>query len=146
MAKIAGIQAENVKRLKLVEYQFDKNGELGKQGKLNNKLLEELNNLGFYQQTPPKSLGREWVEYTFFPVLAKYKIPDLDKMRTLYEHIAIQIAKAGSKNGKLLITGGGAFNTFLIERIKHHSNLEVVIPKLDIINYKEALTFAFLGV
>ncbi|NQU51838.1 MAG: anhydro-N-acetylmuramic acid kinase [Bacteroidetes bacterium] len=127
-------------------FPYDKNGELGRQGKLNKILLEELNNLDYYQQKPPKSLGREWMEETFFPVLEKYNISDLDKMRTLYEHVAIQIAKISSANSNLLITGGGAFNTFLIERIKQQSILNVVIPEPEIVNYKEALIFAFLGV
>lgn len=125
---------------------FDKNGELGRKGNINNNLLEELNNLNYYMQTPPKSLGREWMEETFFPVIEKHNISDSDKMRTLYEHIAIQIAKIYSGDGKLLITGGGAFNTFLIERIKYHSSLEIVIPSKKIIDFKEALIFAFLGV
>jgi anhydro-N-acetylmuramic acid kinase len=127
-------------------FPYDKNGELGRQGKLNNILLEELNSLDYYQQKPPKSLGREWMEDTFFPVLESYKIPDLDKMRTIYEHVAQQIAKICTGRDSLLITGGGAFNTFLIEQIKKHSTLNVVIPKPEIINYKEALIFAFLGV
>ncbi len=126
--------------------QFDKNGEIGKEGNLNNKLLSELNNLDFYKQNPPKSLGREWMEQIFYPILNRYKISDSDKMRTIYEHIAIQIAKVSSGRGKILITGGGAFNSFLIERIKFHSPLEVVIPDQKIVNYKEALIFAFLGV
>jgi anhydro-N-acetylmuramic acid kinase len=119
---------------------------MGKLGEINNGLLNQLNQLDYYQQSPPKSLGREWMEEIFFPVLEKHNISDFDKMRTLYEDIAIQISKLNSKNGKLLITGGGAFNTFLIERIKHHSTLEVIIPEPDIINFKEALVFAFLGV
>ena len=127
-------------------FPFDKNGEIGKEGDLNNELLSELNSLDFYKQNPPKSLGREWMEEIFFPVLNRYKISDSDKMRTLYEHIAMQIAKVNLADGKLFITGGGAFNTFLIERIKHHSTLEVVIPESKIVNYKEALIFAFLGV
>ena len=127
-------------------FPFDKNGEIGKEGNLNNELLSELNSLNFYKQNPPKSLGREWMEEIFFPILNRYKISDSDKMRTLYEHIAIQIAKVSSSDGKLLVTGGGAFNSFLMERIKYHSTLEVVIPESKIVNYKEALIFAFLGV
>lgn len=125
---------------------YDKNGELGKKGKINIELLEKLNKLNYYSQSPPKSLGREWVENEFFPVLDKFNISDADKMRTSYEHIAFQISKIGTENGKLLITGGGAFNTFLIERIKFHTSLKVVIPSKKIIDYKEALIFAFLGV
>ena len=48
-------------------------------------------------------------------------------------------------NGKLLITGGGAFNKFLIERIDALCPCEIVIPSRQIIEYKEALIFAFLG-
>jgi anhydro-N-acetylmuramic acid kinase len=125
---------------------YDKNGDFGRKGELNKALLNELNSLSFYAQEPPKSLGREWMEDVFFPLIRKFDISDFDKMRTIYEHIAIQIANAGASSGKLLITGGGAFNTFLIERIKYHSNLEIVIPDATIINYKEALIFAFLGV
>ena len=125
---------------------FDKNGEIGKHGKLNNELLSELNTLDFYSQNPPKSLGREWMEEIFFPILNKYDISDSDKMRTLYEHIAMQIANTTTSSGKMLVTGGGAFNTFLIKRIKYHSTLEVVIPESKIVDYKEALIFAFLGV
>lgn len=127
-------------------FPYDKNGELGRHGQLNSNLLKELNNLDYYQQKPPKSLGREWMEEIFFPILQKYNISDLDKMRTLYEHVALQIAKISSAKGNLLITGGGAFNIFLIERIKQHSMLNIVIPDPEIINYKEALIFAFLGV
>ena len=125
---------------------YDKDGELGKQGEINNELLNKLNDLKYYKQEPPKSLGRELMEDEFFPIVNSGSISDLDKMRTIYEHIAIQIAKIGTRSGKLLITGGGAFNTFLIERIKHHSSLQIVIPSKKIIDFKEALIFAFLGV
>ncbi len=125
---------------------YDRNGELGKQGKIDNQLLEQLNALKYYAQKPPKSLGREWMENEFFKVLDASTITDSDKMRTTYEHIAIQLSKISDKKGKLLITGGGAFNTFLIERIKFHSSLDVLIPASKIINYKEALIFAFLGI
>ena len=125
---------------------YDKNGELGKQGKIHSELLKELNGLRFYSQNPPKSLGREWIEKEFYPILNSFPISDLDKLRTIYEHISIQISKITSEKGKMLITGGGAFNTFLKDRIKQHSTLEPVIPDAEIINFKEALIFAFLGV
>ena len=125
---------------------FDKDGELGKQGKINIELLNKLNNLKYYKQEAPKSLGREWMENEFFPVINSLSIPDPDKMRTIYEHIAIQISKIGLGSRKLLITGGGAFNMFLIERIKYHSSLQIIIPSKKIIDFKEALIFAFLGV
>lgn len=125
---------------------FDKDGQLGKQGEINTELLHELNKLAYYQIKPPKSLGREWVENKFFPVLNKYDIRDSDKLRTVYEHISIQISKAVSGKGEILLTGGGAFNSFLTERIKAHTSCKIVIPSKEIIDFKEAIIFAFLGV
>lgn len=125
---------------------FDKGGELGRQGKINPELLEKLNQLPFYQSSSPKSLGREWVENNFFPILNKFNISGTDKLRTIYEHIAVQIAIAVSNNGRMLVTGGGTFNSLLIERIKDLTSAEVVIPSKDIIDFKEAIIFAFLGV
>ena len=126
-------------------FTYDKNGELGKRGKIDKELFEALNALSFYGKNPPKSLGREWVENYFFTVLDSFRISEYDKIRTVYEHIAYQISRTGTQ-GKLFITGGGAHNTFLIDRIKYHSALDIVIPDPLIIDFKEALIFAFLGV
>ncbi|MCY1723137.1 anhydro-N-acetylmuramic acid kinase [Prolixibacteraceae bacterium Z1-6] len=125
---------------------YDKNGDLGRHGNINTELLDRLNKIPFYQLTPPKSLGREWVETEFFPVLNQFNISDADKMRTVYEHVAIQITNSISGKGKMLITGGGAFNSFLIERIKALTTTELIIPSKEIIDFKEAIIFAFLGV
>lgn len=135
---------------------FDKNGDLGRAGNINVNLLNELNNLVFYRQNPPKSLGREWVENLFLPVLNSFRISDEDKLRTVYEHIAEQIAGTvsgvekgeggGGGEEKMLVTGGGAFNTFLIELISGKTATELILPENGIINFKEALVFAFLGV
>jgi anhydro-N-acetylmuramic acid kinase len=125
---------------------FDKNGELGRKGKIETKLFDKLNQIGFYQKQPPKSLGREWVEQVFMPLLNNFEIPENDKLRTVYEHVALQITNVISERGKMLVTGGGAFNSFLIERIKSYTNAEIIIPSNDIVNFKEALIFAFLGV
>ena len=135
---------------------FDENGEMGRKGEVNTALLNKLNELPFYSQIPPKSLGREWLEKEFIPQIEKsapfkknhkkYSTLELQNiLRTLYEHIAFQIGKIG-ETGKILITGGGAFNTFLLERIQANTRLEIVIPEKQLINFKEALIFAFLGV
>ncbi|SHJ71968.1 anhydro-N-acetylmuramic acid kinase [Tangfeifania diversioriginum] len=124
---------------------YDENGELGRQGTIDNQLLEKLNQLEFYAQNPPKSLGKEWMDSYFSPVTEESNLSVQDKLRTAYEHIAIQIAKATPATGKVLVTGGGAFNTFLIEQLKTHSSAEIIIPEKQIIDYKEALVFAFLG-
>ncbi len=127
-------------------FTFDKNGELGRQGEINAELLEKLNSLPFYSQASPKSLGREWMESEFLPILDSFSISDSDKLRAAYEHIAFQIGKAAKQRGKMFLTGGGTFNIFLVERIKKYAHAEIIIPSPEIINFKEALIFAFLGV
>ncbi len=128
---------------------YDENGELARQGILNQPLLEALNKLDFYHLPPPKSLGKEWVLSNVHPVLQQFDIPVEDKLRTFVEHIAEQVAFAvGTTDdaSTLLITGGGAFNGFLIERILEKTRLKPILPDPLIINFKEALIFAFLGV
>lgn len=124
---------------------FDKNGELGRPGKVNTELLTKLNNISFYKNNSPKSLGREWIEEIFLPVINSSEISETDKLRTAYEHIAQQIGHS-AQHGKMLVSGGGAFNIFLIERIQHFTNAEIIVPPAEIVNFKEALVFAFLGV
>ena len=129
--------------------ELDRDGIMGRNGKVNQDLLEELNNLKFYKQKPPKSLGREWFEFEFLAVLNKMEIAETDKLRTVYEHIAIQIYNSVIENegNSLFITGGGAHNLFLIELIKKYlRNINIIIPDKKIVDYKEALIFAFLGV
>ncbi len=130
------------------EREYDHNGELAASGFINEALHDDLKNLEFYKQVHPKSLGKEWFDAEFLPIIEKYNIPTEDKLRTVVEHIAIQIGATIKKaeKDKLLITGGGALNQFLISRIKHHCSADVIIPHKIIINYKEALIFAFLGV
>jgi len=127
---------------------FDEDGKTGAKGEVDNILLNQLNNISFYKKSPPKSLGREWVENEFFPIMEKNKISLPDKLCTLYEHIALQIGKtvATSENRrKILLTGGGAHNKYLIKRIIFYSKMEIIIPNKTIIDHKESLIFAFLG-
>jgi anhydro-N-acetylmuramic acid kinase len=128
---------------------YDKDGNLARQGSINENLLTELNNIDFYNHICPKSLGKEWLYNNFFPLINKYNINHKDKLRTLTEHIAIQISKIINlkpSNQKILVTGGGTYNKFLIETIKAKTKNEIVIPANILIDYKEALIFAFLGV
>lgn len=124
---------------------FDDQGKLGRTGVVDESLLHRLNQLEFYAGSPPKSLGREWMESHFFPALFSGGISDRNKLRTVYEHIAIQIARSVPEPGKILVTGGGAFNTFLIERMRDHIHGEVSIPADELVMFKEAIIFAFLG-
>lgn len=127
---------------------YDDKGKISKSGKLNTDLLDELNALDYYKKPFPKSLGFEFVKTTVLPLIEKHNIPTEDKMRTFTEHIALQTAFALPKrNGKMLATGGGTYNDFMLERMQFHlPELEIIIPDKKTIEFKEALIFALLGV
>lgn len=123
---------------------FDNEGNLAMQGKIITKLFSKLNSLSYYNNNSPKSLSREWVEKNIDPlILERYNHKDV--LHTLCEHMGKQIGQY-LKEGKTLVTGGGAFNKYLIERLKNYSNSQIVLPNKKIINFKEAMIFAFLGV
>lgn len=128
---------------------FDRDGLIARRGSVCKDLLDALNNLPFYKLTGPKSLGREWVETEVYPLIESYNLSLDDRLCTYYEHAAYQIARIVEQYPKadasMLITGGGAFNVYLIERIAALSHCRVVIPDKQIIEYKEALIFALLG-
>jgi len=123
---------------------YDDEGKLAQTGKINAELLNKLNNLPFYTDQKPKSLGWEFVTETIIPLIDNFSLNIPDILATYVEHSAVQI---GNKinGGKMIITGGGAFNKYMIERIEKHSNVEVIIPDNTTIDFKEALIFALLG-
>jgi anhydro-N-acetylmuramic acid kinase len=125
---------------------FDESGKLAASGKVDEDLLKRLNSISFYNEKPPKSLGLEWVQSIIFPLLEAAEVSSEDILRTFTEHIAIQLANQFSKNASVLITGGGVYNSFLIERLKDLTSIEVIIPSPGIVEYKEALIFGLLGV
>ncbi|WP_411768706.1 anhydro-N-acetylmuramic acid kinase [Winogradskyella sp. A3E31] len=130
-----------------LEVEYDKGGRIAKRGSIDESLLSELNALNYYSLEPPKSLGLEWVEEHVFSVLKNYNLAIEDKLRTFVEHIALQISKViSTEHKKVLVTGGGAYNDFLISRITHHSKSEICIPDSSLVEFKEALIFAFLGI
>ena len=93
----------------------------------------------------PKSLGREWVESQVLPLIDSYAISMEDKLSTFCEHVAMQIARH-IKGGKVLLTGGGALNLYLVERMQANApQCKYVVPDRQTVNFKEALIFAFLG-
>jgi len=127
--------------------EFDKDGAIASSGNVNTSLLEQLNNLDFYQQKTPKSLGLEWLQSHFFPILDSSQLSLEDKMCTITEHIAIQLSNVIQplEGNEVLVTGGGAKNGYLIERLKSHTTKKITIPDTQTIDYKEAIIFAFLG-
>ncbi|SFA84155.1 anhydro-N-acetylmuramic acid kinase [Flavobacterium swingsii] len=129
-------------------FDYDDKGKISRSGNVSEVLLSELNELDFYKKSYPKSLGFEFVKTILLPIIEKYQIPIEDKLRTFTEHIAMQIALAlPKKTGSLFITGGGAYNDFLIEKTQFFlPEMRIVIPDTKTIEFKEALIFALLGV
>lgn len=125
---------------------FDENGAFAKAGKVNSEILKQLNSLNYYHQTPPKSLGIEFVNQNIFPKL-RTETPE-NNLATFTEHAAFEIAEIFKKHNlkKVLFTGGGTYNSYLLERIGHYSETEIIVPKKEVIDFKEALIFAFMGV
>lgn len=140
----ANLPMNKLARAKHLDY--DKNGNLARAGELNYFLLDLLNSLDYYQEEGPKSLGTEWLEQHFYPLL-KFDKDIENNLATVVEHIAIQLGEICTKNDlkRIMITGGGAKNTFLIERFKRYYTGEIVSVDSELIDYKEALIFGLLG-
>lgn len=132
----------------LLGLKYDDKGKISRTGKINKGLFDQLNALDFYQQKHPKSLGFEFVKEVILPLIESFDIPIEDKLCTFTEHVAFQIEQAlPNKKGSILITGGGTYNDFLIERICYYlPKMEIAIPSAKILEFKEALIFALLGV
>ncbi len=131
---------------------YDNRGEIARTGKLNSTLLDTLDNLEYYKQPFPKSLGYEWFLEKIVPIINASEDSPQDLLHTSVHHITTQIAETIKKTTKtnttLLITGGGAKNDFLIEVLqqKLDTNATVIIPPENIIDFKEALIFGFMSV
>ena len=133
---------------------YDEEGKLARRGSVNKNLLDKLNDNLFYSKPFPKSLSNEWLRSEVIPLLKDNKISIEDKLATVIEHIAEQVKYALENilrvnkitTDSMLITGGGTFNLFLIEKLRKKCKLDIVIPSDIIVNYKEALAMAFMGV
>ncbi|MCE2773390.1 MAG: anhydro-N-acetylmuramic acid kinase [Bacteroidetes bacterium] len=123
---------------------YDAGGAIAQSGVVIPALLAQLNNLDFYKMKFPKSLGREWVEQEIRHLLPEI-LPTVDLLRTCTEHAAFQIAQSLNGRKNTIVTGGGAFNTFLVQRIREQTTCTVEIPDDQIVAFKEALIFAYLG-
>jgi len=130
----------------LLGYPFDRGGRIAASGHVDANLLSALNELHFYKKPAPKSMGLEWVQQHVFPLMAASKVSVKDKIATFTAHVAQQLANQFSEGSTVLVTGGGAYNTFLLEQLGPIKNLELVLPDPALIEYKEALVFGLLGV
>lgn len=137
---------------------FDENGEMASAGKTDRPLLEKLNSLDYYRKPWPKSLANDFGTDLVYPMIKSAGLPTHDAIRTFSEHIVLQIGndltalnrqQVSTSKKKLLVTGGGAHNNFLVKRLAEllmAENIEVVVPDTKLVNYKEALIMAFIGV
>ncbi len=135
--------------------EFDNEGHIAAAGNTNNQLLDKLNLLAYYTLQPPKSLDNNFGTATVYPLLNEGGVSIEDCMRTYAEHIIQQVTYSIKNNlnnaqpGKILITGGGAFNTYLMNGLKEalkQINVTIDIPGEEVVQYKEALIMALIGV
>lgn len=138
--------------LRKTDMAFDDRGRIARNGKLDQKLFNALNGLDFYKSTYPKSLGYEWFVEFIIPILDTIELSIEDKLHTCVHHVAKQIADAtfGIMNNKsrMLVTGGGSKNDFLTQTIRDYldESVSVEVPDDKLVDFKEALIFAFMGV
>ena len=137
---------------------YDEGGAMAASGKVNSNLLNQLNALSYYQESPPKSLANSFGTDEVFPLVNESGLTTEDALRTYTEHIVVQIKNSmihcpwdlpSDQRNKLLATGGGAFNHFLINSLSEELsllNIEVVVPEEKLVQYKEALVMALIGV
>jgi anhydro-N-acetylmuramic acid kinase len=130
---------------------YDENGQMAAGGKVLPEILNALNELSYYKKNHPKSLANEFGTDEVFPLLPQDNIADA--LRTYVEHIVAQlkesISRLPSPPSSLFITGGGAHNSFLVQRITETLSpmgIGVMVPQKDIVDYKEALVMALLGI
>jgi len=135
--------------------EYDANGAMAANGKVHEDALQKLNELSYYKHPYPKSLANNFGTDEVYPLLASFNLSSADALRTYVEHIVQQVKPAiGNRqseigNQKLLVTGGGALNSFLLKRLSEELkalNIDVIIPDEKLVQYKEALIMAFMGV
>lgn len=137
---------------------YDEEGQLARAGRLDTDLLEALNVLDYYRMPAPKSLANSFGTDTVLPLVGTRALSVQGKLRTCVEHIAVQVRNATAAllpqpldpaaALPLLVTGGGAFNRFLVERLSAllgEIGVAVEVPAPEVVAYKEALIMALLG-
>lgn len=135
--------------------EYDDGGSMAKTGKVNEKLFAELNAFEFFELPFPKSMDNNFIRENFIPILSDSKIYPSDKLATVIEHIAFQISTIINRQIEnnnipkniysLLVTGGGAYNTFLLKRIEQLCGIKITLPENTLIQYKEAIAMCLMG-
>lgn len=130
---------------KLAGKDYDENGQIAREGALDPQWLENLRSLDYFSKPAPKSLSNQWTQEVLHQAPNNIK----DALNTYVHFLGEQIAadlKAVPDGQVVLITGGGAYNSYLIETIKKMSpGLQFVLPEHQLIAYKEALVFGLMA-
>lgn len=138
-----------------LQQRFDHNGDWAAQGKLNKSLLDLLLAEDFFQQSPPKSTGREMFNMSWLKKQLNrldQAIPAIDVQRTLLEltakTIVDSIQKLGSNRKQIFVCGGGAFNQLLMQRLQDLLNPDSLASTAELgiePQWVEAMAFAWLA-
>lgn len=134
---------------------YDADGALARNGQLLPDLLHDVEALPYFEQRPPKSLANSWVQQTLLPYFLEHPASVEDRLHTAVQHL-VQVTTRSIERlpqpphaaRTLLVTGGGAFNTFLIEELQtrlQSLGIQIVLPDPDIIHFKEAILMALMG-
>jgi len=136
-----------------IDLPFDKGGQLAGTGTINSEMLNQLNELPYYQLPFPKSTGYEWFLEQVVPIVEQTDDTTENLLLTSIHHICEQIARqvkqqAPKGQNTILVTGGGALNHFLIDILQQKLGnwVQIVVPSRVLIEFKEALVFALMGV
>lgn len=126
---------------------YDDSGNIARAGVVDEELLRRVSENDYYEQGGARSLGREWFEKNMKNIYEESSLKTPDLLATATEQVARTISKEIRDNRlqNVLVSGGGAHNAYLIEKLREYSGAEIVIPDRMIIDFKEALIFAFLG-
>ena len=132
---------------------YDDGGKLAKKGTALPNFLAQLNALEYYSLPYPKSTGYEWFSEQIIPILNRFDAPMESLLYTSIHHICEQVViqvntLTHQSQHRLLVTGGGALNNYMMEVLQQKlgDKIQVVIPDKQLIEFKEALVFAFMGV
>jgi len=123
---------------------MDTDGEMARSGKRMADLMHNWGEINYFKQPFPKSLANQWVSGHFLNIT---NVPPADILHSFAHFITDQISNVinGYSPKRLLITGGGAFNSYLISLLREKCRTELHLPDSQLIECKEALIFGFLG-
>lgn len=136
---------------------YDRDGSLARSGTVNEELLKKFTKDSYFAKLPPKSTGRETYGEAYFKkwqrAVKSLEVSDEDFMATALELTVQSIKMAYEKfvlpHGldKVILCGGGAENSFLVERLS--AALPVPVETSEIYGYSpqtiESICFAILG-